>query len=355
MAYSKEDVKELIGMEDVYNLLEYLDAEPQMFSTHIVAKTICHGGHTHKLYYYENTALFRCYSGECDTFDIFELIQKVQIAENLDQAIYFIVNFFNLQGQVDSGNDFDIEDFKIFDRLKKLLNVKSYRTDEIELKEIPNYIQYYPQPEIVPWTEEGISKEVCDYMGIRYNPVDGSILIPHYDKNNRLVGIRQRTLVKEDEKYGKYRPARIQGQLCNHPLAFNLYGIGQAKENIEKMGTAIVVESEKSVLQYMSYFGTKSNICDAACGSSLSQYQFQMLLDCGVKEVVLGLDKDFQELYTEEYDQTVRKIDKLYKKFYNRVSISVLFDKYNLLGYKNSPLDCGKEVFLYLWRHRIIS
>ena len=78
-------------------------------------------------------------------------------------------------------------------------------------------------------------------------------------------------------------------------------------------------------------------------------------MDAGVKEIVLGFDKDFQEMYGKEYDENIKKIDRLYTKLSAEVSVSVLFDQYNLLGYKNSPLDCGKEIFLYLWRHRIIS
>ena len=114
------------------------------------------------------------------------------------------------------------------------------------------------------------------------------------------------------------------------------------------MQVAIVFESEKSVLQYISYFGLKNNISVAVCGSSISRYQFQLLLDAGVKEIVLGFDKDFQEMHTQEYNENIKKIDKLYQKLSAEVAVSILFDQYNLLGYKNSPTDCGKDAFLYL-------
>ena len=352
MSYSKEEVKEQIELEDVYNLLEYFDAEPQMFSDYIIARTVCHGGDSHKLYYYTNTSLFNCFT-HCGSFDIFELVQKVQNIDDLNVAILFVVNFFNLQSKL-SEQDFDIEDFKILAAFEKQKEIEPYKKEKISLAEIPNYIQHYPQPVINPWVRENISAEVCDYMGIKYDPVNGAVLIPHYDIDHRLVGIRQRTLVQENEVYGKYKPARLQGQLCNHPLAFNLYGLDIAKDNIKSMETAIVVESEKSVLQYMTYFGTKSSICVAVCGSSISRYQFQLLLDAGVKEIVLGFDKDFSEMYTDDYNKNVTKIDRLIRKIQNEVSVSVLFDKYNLLNYHSSPLDCGKEPFLYLWRNRII-
>lgn len=356
MSYDKELVKEQIELDDIYNLLDFFDAEPQMFNNYIIARTICHGGNSHKLYYYENTQLFKCYSDSCGSFDIFELVQKVEDIKDLNTAVFYVVNFFNLQSKIDEvDEDFDLDTSKYISQLTKLAQLDEYKKDKIVLPELPmDILDYYPQPEILDWTREGISHEVCNYMGIKYDPVNGNILIPHYDENSRLVGIRQRTLVQEQEVYGKYRPARIQGQLCNHPLAFNLYGFNQAQSHIKQAQLAIIVEGEKSVLQYMSYFGTKSNICIAVCGSSISQYQFQLLLDTGVKEIVLGFDKDFQEMRGKEYDDVVKKIDNIYNKYKNRITISVLFDKWNLLGYKNSPLDCGKEAFLYLWRNRII-
>lgn len=355
MSYNKDEVKEQITIEDVYDLLEYFGAEPEMFNTYITALTICHGGDSHKLYYYDNTALFKCFTGGCGTFDIFELVQKVKQIDDLNQAVYFIVNFFNLQSKLSDNSDFDIEDYKILSNFKRQEEVEPRIWEKTLLPEVPNLIRYYPQPRILNWEKEGISYDITKFMGIKYDPVNGSVMIPHYDMDHRLIGIRQRTLVQNDEIYGKYRPARINGQLCNHPLAFNLYGFDKAKDNIETMQLAIVVESEKSVLQYMSYFGVKNNICVAVCGSNISRYQFQLLLNTGVKEIVLGLDKDFQEIYSKEYDENLKKIDKLYEKLSAEVAISVLFDKYNLLGYKNSPLDCGKDIFLYLWRNRITA
>lgn len=148
MSYSKEAVKEILELEDIYNLLDYLEAEPQMYGSYIVAKTICHNGDTHKLYYYENTQLLKCYTGSCGSFDIFELIQKIQEID-LNKAIYFVVNFFNLQHKLEeTDEDFSIEDFKIFKRYNKLSQIE-VKNDRVQLPEIFDYIQYYPQPLIL--------------------------------------------------------------------------------------------------------------------------------------------------------------------------------------------------------------
>ena len=356
MSYDKNVVKEKIEIEDIYTLLEYLEAEPQMFPGYIIAKTICHNGDSHKLYYYENSGLFKCYTGGCGTFDIFELITKIQDLD-LNQSVNFIVHFFNLQHEIDEFNNelLDIQEMKVFKRYEKIKNILPEENQEIQLTEYDDSIlKFYPQPRIENWEKEGISKEVCDFMEIKYEPINGSILIPHRDQNNRLVGIRARTLVQEQEIYGKYKPATLNKKLYNHPLAFNLYGLNKAKEGIKAMKTVIVVESEKSVLQYMSYFGTANNICVAVCGSSISKYQFLLLEQFGIKEMVVGFDRDYKNIGEKDYYQVIEKLNKIYNKFGSKVNLSFLFDKENLLPYKASPLDCGADAFLYLFRNRII-
>jgi len=357
MSYSKEEVKEQISIEDIYNLLDFYSAEPQIFGDYIVAKTICHNGigeGSRKLYYYDNTTLFKCYSGDCGTFDIFELIQKVEGIDDLNKAIYFVVNFFNLQSYLEESDLAETaEDWKIFKRYDKI-NDLSVNKDKVVLPEIPNYIEHYPSFYFPAWEAEYIPKEIMDYMDIKYDPVNGNILIPHRDENNRLVGIRQRTLVQENEEFGKYRPARISGHLCNHPLSFNLYGLNVSKENIKRAGIAIVVESEKAALQIMNYLGIEGTIAVAMSGSQLSKYQFQLLLDNGAKEICIGLDKDFHENGDDDFKTLVNKLEKLYQKYSTYANISFLFDKEDLLDYKFSPTDAGKDIFLYLWRNRVI-
>lgn len=356
MSYSKEDVKEYIELEDICTLLEYWDAEPQIYSDYLIAKTICHGGESHKLYYYDNTQLFRCYTHCNDAFDIFELVRKIENIQDLNQAIYWVVNFFNLTHKVDDANDdYDSEDWKIFNRHQKISEL-DISSKELEL---PTYnlsmLEFYPQPEIINWTKEGISKEVCDYMGIHYDPVDGNILIPHKNEYGELIGIRQRTLVQEQEQYGKYRPWKYGQQLYNHPLAFNLYNLNVAKENIQKSGIAIVAESEKAALQYTSFFGLKNNICVAVCGNTLSKYQFQLLQKYGAKEIVIAFDKDYHSLKEEKYNQVVTHWEKIYNKYSSQCNMSVLVDTENLLDYKDSPFDKGKDIFLYMFRNRFFG
>lgn len=359
MAYNKYETKESLEPEDIFTLLEYFGAEPEMFADYIICRTICHNGineGSRKLYYYFNSQLFFCYSGCNESFDVFELVQKVKGIDSLNEAVFFVVNFFNLQYSLteDDDTDYTSEDWKIFSRHEKSRDV-NINDSKLELPEYDiSVIEHYPQPTILPWERSYINKEVCDFMGIRYDPVGGNILIPHFDEDNRCVGIRQRTLIQEEETKGKYRPWKHQGILYNHPLSFSLYGYNVVKDRIAAMGTAIVCESEKAALQLMSYFGTANSLGVAVCGSSMSKYQFHMLQSLGIKEMAIAFDHDFAENGSDDYYKTRQKIAKVAKKFTPYVNVSVLFDEDGILDYKDSPTDQGPEKFMYLFKNRIM-
>lgn len=357
MGYDKYEVKEAIDSEDMFQLLESLGAEPDYYTNHLACKTICHGGDSKKLYYFLDTKLFYCFSGDCGTFDIFELICNVRNVD-LNTAVNYVVDCCNLRGRVsETANDNDgLDDWKIFDRHQKIFDIDVSTTDKVVLPEISeDLLTFLPHPHIVPWEKEGISYDVCEFMGICYNPNSGGIIIPHRDIDGRLVGIRERTLVKEEERAGKYKPSILGGQMYGHRLAFNLYGLDKAKHNIAKAEVAIVVEGEKSCLKAIQYLGTSGNIAVAVCGSSLSAYQFKLLKDCGAKEIVIGFDSDYAVPGDDDYWKTVEKLEKLHKKFSSEATISFLFDKdKKYLKYKESPFDAGKEAFLDLWKNRVV-
>lgn len=88
-----------------------------------------------------------------------------------------------------------------------------------------DFLNNFPQPRILNWEREGIGQNVILSHNIRYDPVNDGIIIPHYDKDNNLIGIRERTLIKENEDGGKYRPMYLEKKLYNHPLGFALYNL----------------------------------------------------------------------------------------------------------------------------------
>ena len=194
---------------------------------------------------------------------------------DLNDAILYAVKFFGLTGEVYEEDDSKtLPDWKIFANYDRINKIETNEVHYMELKKYDgNVLKYLNKPPIHLWIEEGITPEVLERANIRYYPTEEQIIIPHYDANGELIGVRGRTLGQEEAKiYGKYRPLRANNQLYNHPLGLNLYNFNNAKENIKRTGVAVIFEGEKSVLKAQSYFGIDSDIYVACCGSSISNY-----------------------------------------------------------------------------------
>ncbi len=363
--YNKDEIKNSLTIEQVFELVNELGGDPRMGNTneYFVSATICHnlpGEGSHKLYYYDNTKLFRCYTECDDAFDIFELVQKIKGREtkreiNLYEAVDFVASYFGIAQSFDENNFlFSCSDYKIFDKIISLKAKNLNKFEKIQLSTYDkNIFLRLPQPRIIEWEKENILPQIMISHEIRFDPINYAIIIPHFDIDGNLIGIRQRTMIQEEEKYGKYRPAIINYQMYNHPLGFNLYNLNNSKNNIRAIHKAIVFESEKSTLQYCSYFGDDADISCAVCGSSLSTYQVNLLLSLGVEEIIIGFDRQYKEIGDEEWKKWTEKLKHLHNKYNGFCQVSFLFDKEHVLDYKDSPTDKGKDIFLYLLNNRI--
>lgn len=365
MKYDLEKIKESLTIEQVYDFCSDLGGEPKFSSdeTFLIMRTICHnpiGVGSYKLYYYENSHLFKCFTECNETFDIFQLYIKVQAQQELTielpAAVQYVAQFFNFAAETENFDtpQNSLQDWKILENYNKI-EAQEIKEKKVELKVYDKKIlNHLPFVRYKNWEKEGISPEIMRQCGIRYDPVSESIVIPHYDIDNNLIGIRTRTIIKEEEQFGKYRPAIFKDNMYNHPLSFALYGLNWNKDNIAAMKTAIVVEGEKSVMQAASYFGWQKNLCVAVCGSNLIQYQVDLLLNLGVTEIVIAFDKQWQKAGDQEYAQWITKLKDIQQKYGAKVAISFMIDRGGTaLKYKNSPLDQGPEVFLKLFKERI--
>jgi hypothetical protein len=253
MKYDKDALKKNLTIEEIYELMADLGAEPIIKNDYIVCKTICHNHDlaeaSHKLYYYSNTQLFHCYTGCGDaTFDIYDLILKVnKLAGNanfsLSRAITFVARYFGYTPETfEFEEDTEVnKDWQIIKAYKRKKEEEQNQTVELKVFDA-KILQHFPQPHIIPWEKEGISFDVMRKRGICYDPINEGIIIPHYDIDGKLIGIRERTLVKENEVYGKYRPAILNGTMYNHPLSFALYNLNNSKKAISHIQKAIVFE-----------------------------------------------------------------------------------------------------------------
>lgn len=372
--YDKDEIKENLSIDEIEMLVNDLNGEPIKQHSTLLCKTVCHCGEQHKLYYYDNTKLFRCYTDCADTFDIFELVIKImtnnghykivkdrggvehKVAWELHDAVRFVAKYFGISASVEGdSNAFhqELEDWKILESYEKSRGTTNKQRRELKYYD-EKILKYLPQPIIQPWVDEGITPEVMKHCGIKFDPVNCGIIIPHYAPDNQLLGIRTRTLIKEEEVYGKYRPAYLNGKLYNHPLSFNLYNLNNSKEHIKEFGIAIVFEGEKSPLLYQSYFGIENDISVAACGFNLLSYQVEMLIAAGAKEIVIAFDKQFQEIGDKDWQKLTKNFYAIHNKYGAYVQISYIFDMQNRLPFKAAPIDCGPDIFMELFKERIM-
>lgn len=359
----KEKLKTSLSLEEVYTFIEHFGGAPTLQDDKIVSKTICHhsedelGDAKYKLFYYDNTKLFICYSECNEPFDIYELYIKIQKHKNkkisLPEAINYVNSFFGNKVEIQQTTK---EEEDLLDDWKYLnANTKEEKKrEETELKKYnDDPLKNYPKPVIVEWEKEGIKKEVLDKEGICYDPVNCAILIPHRDIDGNLIGIKSRSLIEQDvKKYGKYKPAVIQKQQYNYPTGYSLYNLNNSKDNIRLCKKAIIFEGEKSCLKYRSFYGDDEDISVACCGSNLTERQVNLLLSLGVNEIIIAFDKQFKKIDDVEFNKWTKKLEGFYEKYKGIVSVSFVFDTEDLLEYKQSPIDNGKENFEILFKER---
>ena len=363
IVFDKAEIRDALSIENIFELLSEWGGDPEIVDFGLISATICHnhpGEGSRKLYYYENSDLFKCYTGCDSTFDVFELVMKVmaiqrEVEFDLNDAVRWVAQRFGIVGRYEIEADEELDDWKYLENYNRIQDI-DINTQRVILKEYDMDIltRFNYKVRIAPWLDEGMTQEILNSAIIGFYPGGDQITIPHFDIKNRFIGLRGRTLCAEEgERYGKYRPMKINNVLYNHPLGMNLYNLNNSKNNIGIIEKAIVFEGEKSCLLYRSYFGADNDISVACCGSSITNYQIELLMECGAKEIIIAFDRQFSELGDDDFKKLTKKLTSIHTKYKNYVNISFIFDKEITLGYKASPIDEGPDKFLKLFKERI--
>lgn len=341
-----KSLKEQLSPNDIITLLNELGAEPYEQNGQIIARTVCHHGDSHKLYYYSDTQMFHCYTN-CGSFDIFELIQK-ESGKEFSESFSYIRDYFGYENSLTDHDYNDIIDLTFFNKFNKVIHYEPLKT--LSEKVLNRYSDNYH----ISWVKEGIMPSTMKKFDIKMSTIDQQIVIPHRDENGNLVGVRARNLNREVVDKGmKYAPVKQGSSFLNHPTGATLYGLYENKENIESVKKVVLFESEKSVLQLDSFYhGYGIGVCMS--GSSFSDRQLDLIKNLDIDEVIIAVDKEFEKIgddleryYAKKIEKTIANKIKPYK------NVSVVWDKKGLLRMKDSPTDEGKDVWLELFRNRI--
>lgn len=307
-----------------------------------------------KLYFYKDSQIYFGYTSS-RSYDIISLVQTrlallKQPCSFLD-ACQFIIDRTNINPDSISrvkkeGHVYDWSNLERFIKVRKYGNQLSEYNRNI----IDTLPPLYPQA----WIDEGISEETMDKYQIRYYERCNQTVIPCFDDEARLVGVRVRNWDKDRVEQAKYMPlVTLDGQCYKFNTNQVFYGINYNKPEIERTGKVIIVESEKAVMKLDTYMG-RHNIALGMYGSNLGIQRRNQLLKMGVNTVSYVVDNDFigqDDEFFEQWREKIRHFIKLWDGF---CRVEIVWDNLGLLGPKENATDRTKEVWEQLWENREI-
>lgn len=314
--------------------------------------------HKAKLYCYKSNFNFVEYHISMDTFDIFELVKQrkhlLGFKYSFVDCIKFVCDTIHIDFNSNSIS-LNTEDF-VNSNLKRFTN----HNDKTELQIYDDTIlnkfeNWYHQS----WIDDHISIETMDKYNIKYYDFGNQIIIPCYNIENQLIGIRARNL--DPNATAKYIPYKdINGTWYKFNVGSTFFGLNHNYEAIQKMKKVIICESEKSVMQGDTYFHD-NNIILGMYGSAMTKWKKSILLELGIEELIIAIDFDYKEesysnqkIYEpltdwEIYENKVYKIADMFKGW---CKVSVIID-YTPEHQKDCVTDYSKEKFIKLYKERI--
>lgn len=358
----KDKIKESLTIEDIKKVVLGLGGEFSRLDTNgnPSFSTICHGGDSHKLHYYDNSQSFHCYT-RCGHLDVYQLVidsKKQQgVTFEFPDALQYVAQLtgkaFTTERVSGEQNNI-VKDFEWLNKFKRrprrTAGLPTYDDTILEL-----FMPYIHGT----WYEEGISIEAADKYEISYYFTEDQIIIPHRDVEGNLVGLRSRNLDERANEGMKYMPTVANNIMFRHLVNFNLYGLNHTKEAISRFGKCMLFEGEKSVLKAYDLYG-EDNFTVAVSGSNVSSHQVNMILSLGVREVFIAFDK-FRRQREKESNSRYESALMAYQKKLLRIAhmfapfcrVYILWDDEDLLEYSDAPIDQGEDVFLRLMRNKI--
>lgn len=360
----KKIIEELT-VEQVITLLKSLGSENYKKDNHnnIIFQSVCHNSNSYKLYYYPETHNFFCHR-DGENFNIFSLTMKVKGYKQNEflEAYRYVCLTLGIEteeniksGIIFTNNSYIKDDWEFLNRYT-YDDLPDITDEDIILP--PTLLDYFPKLFWAGWERDNISVQSMEKFNIRYDILNEAIIIPHYNVEGKLIGLRNRNL--NPTAFAKYCPTQIEmttgKKIYNHSLLKHLYGLDKNKEVISSLGKVMLCESEKSVMQCETYY-PNHNFTVACCGSVISNRQIELLIEQKVKTVILGFDFDYE---TADYSQEdfIRYKDKLLKKAkkllpYFNIEAVIDVGEQRLCGYKDSPTDKGKEVLEALLDNKV--
>jgi DNA primase len=192
---------------------------------------------------------------------------------------------------------------------------------------------------IEEWIEEGISQNIMNIFGVKYDRKENAIAFEIRDNDGNLIAYKERTL------FPNFKELNIPKYTYSNAIGTNdfLWGFYYNKNDCFFKKEIILFEGEKSVMKMMTW---GINNCAALGTSHLNDEQLAFLIRCGLN-VVVAVDKHVQkDVFKNEKWNKLKRYCKVY----------TIYDNENLLEEKDAPVDKGLEIWKKLYdKKRILS
>lgn len=322
----------------------------------------CFSGDRHKnsydggtnLVFYSDTKIFTSFSAG-RSYDCISLVQTRlnllgQTCSFLDACNWILektgLDPTKITKPITNSHVYDWSELERFVRVRKYGN----QLPEYNRNIIDTLPSLYPQA----WIDEGVSEETMAKYQIRYYERCNQTVIPCFDDEARLIGVRVRNWDRDRVEQAKYMPLiTLDGQCYKFNTNQVFYGINYNKPEIERTGKVIIVESEKAVMKLDTYMG-RHNIALGMYGSNLGIQRRNQLIKMGVNTVSYVVDNDFIGQDDGFFEQWREKIQHFIKLWGGFCRIEIVWDNLGLLGPKENATDRTKEVWEQLWENREI-
>ncbi len=271
--------------------------------------------------------------------DLFTLVQYNKSLNNKNFSFFDTVKYLHkllrlpLTFKKQEEKKEVVDPLYIFKKVKakrKRQNVLDFRVlDESELQDFVPYVH-------IDFFKEGIMPWTVKKFGLAYSYRFKRNVIPlRYWLTGELLGFNMRTSVENYELFDIKKYFITPG----YPKQMNLFGLWENKETIQEKGYVIVYEAEKSVLKRDSL---NDSTGVAVSGHEISDEQVKILIGLNC-EIIIAFDKDID----------IDHIRHCCEKFYGIRKVSYIWDKYDLLGEKDSPADAQNKIFEFLMQYRV--
>ena len=272
---------------------------------------------------------------------IFDLVAYMNRYDSFGDTMRWCHKTLGLKYEYNGKKEDDTPKDSILDFFKKYKTKPNKKTKEVELKFYTDeeVFNMYTRCPYSGWIREGIIAKIQEEFCVGYHFDSKRIVYPHrYWKDGSIVGLIGRTLQSAEicDFFGiaKYFP------LIPYPKSKNLYGLWENRQYIEETKKVIIFEAEKSVMK-MASRGIRN--CVAVCCHDLSEEQVKILLSLNVNEIIIAYDSDVDR----------KLIAMECKKFKDLRTVSVILNKDNILGEKESPADLCLKDYKFLYDNRV--